>query len=77
MAVKPLILRTLIAKSNKGSEKRNRPAITKSTARITDKIKIKVLAPFAIFLLLVFVNHESKTKNKIKIIIPKKTKFIY
>ena len=66
-----------MAKSNRGSEKRNLPAITKSVARITDKIKIKALAPFVIFLLLVFVNHESKTKTKIKIIIPKKTKFIY
>ena len=77
MAVKPLILRTLIAKSNKGSEKRNLPAITKRIARIIDKTKIIFLAPFAIFLLLVFVNHESKTKTMIKIIIPKKTKFIY
>jgi len=64
-------------KINRGSERRKRPAITKSTARIADKIKIKTLAPFAIFLLLVFVNHESKTKTMIKIIIPKKTKFIY
>jgi uncharacterized membrane protein YadS len=70
-------LRTLIAKNNSGSEKRNLPAITKNTARIIDKIKINLLAPFAIFLLLVFVNHESKTKTNIKIIIPKKTKFIY
>ena len=77
MAVKPLILRRLIAKSNKGREKRNRPAITKSVARITDKINIIILVAFAIFLLLVFANHESKTKIKIKIIIPKKTKFIY
>jgi hypothetical protein len=72
-----LIFRTLIAKSKRGSEKRNRPAKTKSAARITDKIKIKALTPFAIFLLLVFANHESKTKTKIKIIIPKKSKFIY
>ena len=50
---------------------------TKSTAKIIDKIKINVRAPFAIFLLLVLANHESKTKTKIKIIIPKKTKFIY
>ena len=67
----------LIAKNSKGSEKRNRPAITKNVARIIDKIKINVLAPFATFLLLVFANHESKTKTMIKIIIPKKTKFIY
>ena len=77
MAVSPFILRTLIANNNKGSEKRNLPAITKSTARIIDKKKIVLLIPFAIFLLLTFANHESKTKKKIKIIIPKKTKFIY
>lgn len=63
--------------SNKGSEKRNLPAITKRTAKSIDKKKIRLLAPFAIFLLLVSVNHESKTKTMIKIIIPKKTKFIY
>ena len=77
MAVKPLILRTLIAKTNKGSEKRNLPAITKSIARIIDKKKIKLLIPFAIFLPLVFANHESKKNTKIKIIIPKKAGFMY
>ena len=77
MAVNPLILRTLIAKSSKGSEKRNLPAITKRTAKIIDIIKIKPLAPFAIFLLFVFANQERRTKIMIKIIIPKKTKFIY
>ena len=77
MPVSPLILRIDIAKTNKGSEKRNLPAITKTIARIIDKKKIKALAPLAIFLLLVFANHDSKTKTKIKIIIPKKSKFIY
>ena len=48
-----------------------------SLTQITDKTKIKVLAPFAIFLLLVFVNQLSKRKTKIKITISKKTKFIY
>ena len=62
---------------SKGNEKRNLPAITKIVASITDKIKITTLTPFAIFLLLVFANHESKTKISIKITIPKKTKFIY
>ena len=77
MAVKPLILRTLIARRSKGSEKRNLPAITKRMAKIIDKTKITPLVPFAIFLLLVFANQESRTKIRIKIIIPKKTKFIY
>ena len=77
MAVKPLIFRTLIAISNNGKEKRNLPAKTKSVARIIDATNIIPLTPFAIFLLLAFVNHESKRKIMIKIIIPKKTKFIY
>ena len=61
----------VISKIKKGSKKANYLKI------IIDKIKIKLLVPFAIFLLLVFANHESKTKTTIKIIIPKKTKFIY
>jgi hypothetical protein len=51
--------------------------MTKSIASIIDKNKIEFLTPFAIFLLFAFVNQESKTKTMIKIIIPKKTKFIY
>ena len=66
-----------LAIKNNGSEKRNLPAIKKSAARIIDIIKIKYLTPLAIFLLLVLVNHESKTKIMTKIIIPKKIKFIY
>ena len=66
-----------MARNNNGREKRNLPIKTKKTARIIDIIKIKLLTPFAIFLLLVFVNHESKTKIITKIIIPKKIKFIY
>tara|TARA_B110000263_G_C15107073_1_gene418000 strand:+ start:240 stop:440 length:201 start_codon:yes stop_codon:yes gene_type:complete len=66
-----------MARNNNGREKRNLPIKTKNTARIIDIIKIKLLTPFAIFLLLVFVNHESKTKIITKIIIPKKIKFIY
>ena len=66
-----------MARNNNGREKRNLPIKTKNTARTIDTIKIKLLTPFAIFLPLAFVNHESKTKIITKIIIPKKIKFIY
>ena len=66
-----------MANNNRGSEKRNLPATTRNIATIIDKKKIKVLKPFAIFLLFAFDNHESKIKTMTKIIIPKKTKFIY
>jgi len=67
----------LKANNNSGKEKSNLPPIKNTIARITDKITIMFLAPFVIFLLLVFANHESKKNIRIKIIIPTKNKFIY
>jgi len=66
----------LVAKSNRGSEKINRPKIINNIANIIEENKIIFLIFFATFLVFALANHESKTNNVIKIIIPKKTKFI-
>ena len=70
MAVKPFILRTLIASKNNGRENNTLPPIAKIIASIKDKSTIILLTPFTTFLLFTLANQDSRKKVMTKIIIP-------
>ena len=70
MAVKPFILRILIANKNNGKENNSLPPIAKTIASINDNVMIILLTLFVIFLLLALANQDNNKKVMTKIIIP-------
>ena len=70
MAVKPFILRIVIANKNNGKENNNLPPIAKAIPSINDSIIIMLLTLFVTFLLFALASQDNNKNIMIKIIIP-------
>ena len=76
MAVKPFILRTLIASKNRGNENNILPPIARIIASINENSIMMLLTPFATFLLFALANQDNNKNVMTKIIIPVNIIFI-